>query len=47
MKSREKIDEDMVKKINEEQKDWAATCPKCHVAIIGTLSELRGHICGK
>lgn len=47
MKTLIKIDEEAVKKYNEEQKDWTATCRLCKVAITGTLSEIRGHVCGK
>lgn len=47
MKSRTQVDEVAVKKFNEEQPDWTATCRKCHVVLTGTLSQLRKHVCGK
>lgn len=47
MKTRIKVDDAEIKKFNEEQIDWTASCKKCHVNLTGTLSELRGHVCGK
>lgn len=47
MKTLIKVDEAAVKQFNEEQKDWTATCRLCKVKLIGTLTEIRGHVCGK
>lgn len=47
IKSIVQIDEAAVKKYNEEQRDWIATCRKCHEVISGSLTEIRGHVCGK
>lgn len=44
IKSRMKIDTDLVKKINEEAKDWEATCRRCKMPLKGTLKELRAHM---
>lgn len=41
-----KVDEVAVKKFNEEQKDWTAVCRLCKTKITGTLTEIRGHVCG-
>lgn len=42
-KSRIIVDEEAVKKINEEAHDWQAVCPICSEKLIGTLAELRKH----
>lgn len=47
IKSRIVVDEIAVKKFNEEQTNWTATCRKCKVELSGTLAEIRGHVCGK
>lgn len=47
IKSRVVVNEAEVKKFNEEQKDWTATCRLCHKVITGTLADIRGHVCGK
>lgn len=47
IKSRREIDEEAVKKFNDEQNNWTATCRKCHVVLTGTLPQIRGHVCGK
>lgn len=43
MKTRIVIDEAVVKKFNEDQKDWTAFCRVCKKEISGSLAELRSH----
>ena len=31
----------------EKLDDWTATCPKCRVALRGTLAQMRGHKCAE
>lgn len=47
IKSRIEVDEDAVKKFNEETPTWTATCRKCKAVLTGTLSQIRGHVCGE
>lgn len=44
IKSRFVVDEDAVKKINEEINDWTAVCRICKSKISGTLSDIRKHV---
>ena len=39
------IDFAMVKKINEEAKDWEGKCQLCGEELRGTLAEIKAHVC--
>lgn len=46
-RSGEDIDTEAVKKFNEDAADWTGTCRRCKVQLVGTLAQMRGHVCDK